>query len=211
MGIVAAQLSVIKKEADSTPGVDLPVTPVEVKLVVAGQCVYLALTNITKASIVTQYIKIFNDASYRSLRLACYGVFVLLVLSFTMGVFWGIFLCWPVSKLWQIDRPGHCGDSLVYWTAAASINTGLDFLVWALPIPLIQRLKLPRRQTWWLSVLFLVGCFTCVIGVIRIVRVRDTASHHLFASKYLFLLSRRMALTASLHRICPSVRYVERS
>ncbi|TID22784.1 putative inositol polyphosphate 5-phosphatase [Venturia nashicola] len=181
MSIVAAQLVVVKTEARSSPDGSTPVTPTEVKLIVAGQFIYLALTNITKASIVAQYLKVFNDASYRTLQWACYVVFSLLILSFTLGVFWGIFLCWPIKKLWQIERSGHCGNSLVYWTAAASINTGLDFLVWALPIPLVGRLKLPRRQMFWLCMLFLVGCFTCVIGIVRIIRVRDTAAHHLFA------------------------------
>ncbi|KAE9988634.1 putative inositol polyphosphate 5-phosphatase [Venturia inaequalis] len=177
------ELTVIKKAVHKAPDGSSPVTPAEIKLIVAGQCVYLALTNITKASIVTQYLKIFNDTSYRTLQWACYVVFTLLILSFTLGVFWGIFLCWPVKKLWQTERSGHCGNSLVYWTAAASINTGLDFLVWALPIPIVRRLKLPWRQMYWICVLFSVGCFTCVVGIVRIVRVRDTAAHHLFASK----------------------------
>jgi hypothetical protein len=111
----------------------------------------------TKASILTQYLRIFHDTSYRILRLVCYIVFSLLLLSFVLGILWGVLLCWPVEKLWKPEVPGHCGNSLIYWTTAAGINTGLDFFVWAIPMPVISRLRLPRRQMLWLFVLFLVG------------------------------------------------------
>lgn len=50
-----------------------------------------------------------------------------------------------------------CIDSLTIWYIAAGINITTDFIVFALPIPLINSLQLPRRQKILLIMVFGLG------------------------------------------------------
>jgi hypothetical protein len=135
------------------------------KLVIINNNLWAVAVNVTKASILAQYLRLFSS---RSTRFVCYFLLVLLIPVLCWSVFAGTFLCTPVAKLWKPQLPGHCMNARQYWLSAAAINIGMDFTVLLLPLPAITQLRLPRKQKICLILMFLLGFFVCVVSVVRI-------------------------------------------
>lgn len=142
------------------------------KLVVVNNNVWIILVNITKASILIQYLRIF---SCRPLRWLCLTLMTLLLPAVVWCVFGGTFLCSPTAKLWNPNLPGHCMSARNYWYSVAGIDIGLDFLVLMLPMPAISSLHLPRKQKFGLLLVFMLGFFVCVVSVVRLLTVLVTS------------------------------------
>ena len=138
------------------------------KLVIINNNLWALAVNITKASILAQYLRVF---SCRTVRLLCYILYVALVPAVLWSIFAGTFLCRPVAKLWNPSIPGECMSAQTYWLSAAGINIGLDFLVLLLPLPAITSLHLPRRQKICIVLIFLLGFFICIVSVVRLLTV----------------------------------------
>ncbi|KAF4966332.1 hypothetical protein FSARC_5960 [Fusarium sarcochroum] len=62
----------------------------------------------------------------------------------------------------------------VMWYTNVAGNIATDLIIILLPIPAITRLKLPRRQKWYLFGVFALGTFTVVISFIRIAFLNDS-------------------------------------
>jgi hypothetical protein len=135
------------------------------KLVIINNNLWAVAVNVTKASILAQYLRLFSS---RSTRFVCYFLLFLLIPVVCWSVFAGTFLCTPVAKLWKPHLPGHCMNPRQYWLSAAAINIGMDFTVLLLPLPAITQLRLPRKQKICLVLMFLLGFFVCVVSVVRL-------------------------------------------
>lgn len=66
------------------------------KLVLAWNCMYILLVNVTKASVLMQYLRILLD---RNMRMLIFTLMSCLLVASCWGVFGGVFLCSPISKL----------------------------------------------------------------------------------------------------------------
>lgn len=124
------------------------------KLFLSWNVLYVVLIHVTKASILTQYLRIFPT---RTMRRLTWLLFAALVPSVMWGVFASIFFCNPVRKIWRPMVPGKCISTRTYWLSVSAVNIVLDFAVLALPMPVISRLKLPKRQKIALVGVFLLG------------------------------------------------------
>ncbi|KAI4722973.1 hypothetical protein E4T48_00769 [Aureobasidium sp. EXF-10727] len=149
------------------------------KLFLSWNVLYVALIHVTKASILTQYLRIFPT---RTMRRLTWLLFAALVPSVLWGVFASIFICDPVRKVWRPMVPGHCLGTRTYWLSVTAVNIVLDFAVLALPMPVISRLKLPKRQKIALVGVFLLGFFTCAVSVVRLVLVHNAYARHDFTA-----------------------------
>ena len=150
---------------------DIPASTVA-KLVVVNNNLWIVLVNITKASILIQYLRVFSCPTLRRL---CLGLMILLLPAALWGIFGGTFLCSPTAKLWNPQLPGHCMSAQDYWYSVAGIDIGLDVLVLLLPLPAISGLHLPRKQKFGLLLVFFLGFFVCVVSVARLVTVLVTS------------------------------------
>ncbi|KAK1987629.1 hypothetical protein LZ30DRAFT_155076 [Colletotrichum cereale] len=79
-----------------------------------------------------------------------------------------IFNCTPVATFWDKTIPGTCLPNNPGWYFSATGNIITDLMIFVLPLPVIVRLKLHRRQKYVLLGIFSLGFFTCAISVIRI-------------------------------------------
>lgn len=138
------------------------------KLVIINNNIWAVAVNVTKASILAQYLRIFSS---RNTRICCFALFVLLIPAVCWSVFAGTFLCRPIEKLWDPQRPGECMDPRKYWLSAAGLNIGIDFAVLLLPLPAITQLRLPRKQKIYLMLIFLLGFLVCVVSIVRLATV----------------------------------------
>ena len=75
----------------------------------------------------------------------------------------------PVKAYWEVEPqyPHKCINTGYMLFAASVINIFTDFLVTALPMPLIWSLKLPTRQRLAVISIFGVGVIVNVAGSIR--------------------------------------------
>jgi hypothetical protein len=152
------------------------------KLVIINNNLWAVAVNVTKASILAQYLRIFSS---RLTRFCCFVLLVLLLPAVCWSVFAGTFLCRPVAKLWDPQLDGTCMDPRSYWLSAAGINIGIDFAVLILPLPAITQLRLPRKQKICLVLMFLLGFFVCVVSVVRLATVYFLERSGRLVGKYL--------------------------
>ncbi|KAK4188597.1 hypothetical protein QBC35DRAFT_451095 [Podospora australis] len=81
----------------------------------------------------------------------------------------GIFICTPIDKFWYGDAlPGSCIPNIPQWYINAAGNIITDLAVFALPLPALWRLTMPKPQKIVLIFIFSLGFFTVIISVIRI-------------------------------------------
>ncbi|KAL8824702.1 MAG: hypothetical protein Q9170_008072 [Blastenia crenularia] len=66
-------------------------------------------------------------------------------------------------------RGGRCINVQSYFLSAGAINTITDFVLLALPIPILWHLRTGTRQKVLLTLIFTVGLTVCIVSVIRLV------------------------------------------
>lgn len=138
------------------------------RLVVVANALWILIVNITKASILSQYLRIFCARLTRTLT---HLLFTALAVAALYALFQGIFLCQPVAKLWSPRLPGTCASAQTYWLSVAGLDISLDALVLLLPLPAIFSLRLPTRQKIALVALFALGFLVCAVAVARLLTV----------------------------------------
>ncbi|KXT15626.1 hypothetical protein AC579_5839 [Pseudocercospora musae] len=138
------------------------------KLIVAFNTLWSILVNITKASILAQYLRIFDGTWTRR---CCYLILFLLLPATAWGIFGGIFLCKPTAKIWNPQIPGNCWNAQTYWSSVSAVDIFLDFWTLILPMPAIAGLHLPRKQKIATMLAFLLGFVVCIVGVARMATV----------------------------------------
>ena len=149
-------------------------------LIIANNNLWALTVNVTKASILMQYLRIFSGRTTRAL---CYVLLFCLVPSLCWAIFGGTFLCNPAKKLWMPQLEGSCRSAQTYWLSAASTDISLDFLVLTLPMPAVVALRLPRKQKATLVLVFLLGFSVCAVSLARLATVLITSSRgHLVES-----------------------------
>ncbi|CAL5871824.1 uncharacterized protein PFLUO_LOCUS6077 [Penicillium psychrofluorescens] len=101
------------------------------------------------------------------------GAMVFVGVSCTMFTFISIFQCSPIKAYWQVSpkEPYTCMNNGDILFSASVINIFTDFLVTALPMPLIWSLKLPARQRLAVISIFGLGVVVNVAGSVRTVYV----------------------------------------
>jgi hypothetical protein len=72
----------------------------------------------------------------------------------------GFIFCLPVRQFWNLSqdtRKQHCLPEGPVWYTNAGIQIATDLLILALPMPLLWRLQMPRRQKWGIMIVFGLG------------------------------------------------------
>lgn len=66
--------------------------------------------------------------------------------------------CLPTRYIWDpLSPPTRCINYYAFWYTSAGFNTLTAIIIWILPIPLIKGLHLPKRQKYWIIVVFALG------------------------------------------------------
>ncbi|KAK7942755.1 uncharacterized protein PG986_011868 [Apiospora aurea] len=82
-----------------------------------------------------------------------------------------IFQCNPVRAAYDIAIPAaekKCINVNAFYLANAAVNIFTDLLTYTLPIRLVLRLQIPRRQKIGLAVILCLGLFACISSIVRI-------------------------------------------
>ncbi|GLI79413.1 hypothetical protein PoHVEF18_007746 [Penicillium ochrochloron] len=145
------------------------------KLNIVFQIMFSWSSSITKISLLWFCRRLLGagKGNFKWFNWAFIGSMIFVGLSCLMFTFISIFQCSPIKAYWDVSPkyPYKCldGGSIVF--SASVINIFTDFLVTALPMPLIWSLKLPARQRLAVISIFGLGIIVNVAGSVRTVYV----------------------------------------
>jgi hypothetical protein len=142
------------------------------RLFYISEIIYVVVLALTKASIVTMYLRIFW--AYRSFYIACYVVLTFIFVSSSVVTILTIRSCQPVEFFWDRDI---AGGSCLNITALAYANSGLavlhDLVIIILPISMLWSLQMSRKKKVFIGVMFALGGIGLVATIVRLQTLKD--------------------------------------
>lgn len=151
------------------------------QLVFAQSLLYQLAINLVKATFVFQYLRIFSHLRYP--KYYCFLLLFLVIGATTWGVFGIIFLCDPAKTYWDVSVNGRCMNAEHHFWSTSIIGIVIDWAIWILPMPIVGKLRLPRRQKWGLWGVFGLGGFVCIVSILRLTLVHQAAHEGKMTSK----------------------------
>ncbi|KAI1486441.1 hypothetical protein F5X96DRAFT_682013 [Biscogniauxia mediterranea] len=133
------------------------------------QITYKSSINLTKASILLLYLRIFTGV--RWFRLACAFVLTSVVMYCIASVTATIFQCTPITGAFDKTIEYHCIDNSRFWFANAGFSIATDIVILTLPMPLVYSLQIPRIQKIALIVVFTLGVFVVITSCLRVTTI----------------------------------------
>ena len=106
-------------------------------------------------SILCLYLRALN---YNSVRVAARIILVIVVITHVWIIASLATVCIPISAFWDMEKAktSYCHPFSVYWSHAG-INILTDFMICALPLLVLHKLKVSRRQKVALYLVFLLA------------------------------------------------------
>ncbi|KAK4443639.1 hypothetical protein QBC34DRAFT_498874 [Podospora aff. communis PSN243] len=124
----------------------------------------------TKMSILVLYLRIMPCGA---IRIANFVVMTIVMIC-NVWVFIGAFIgCIPLAKNWDPTLPGTCLPLLSLTLGNSIMHVITDFIIFALPIPILVKLNMNIKKKIGLLFVFSIGFFVCLISFIRIVAIRQ--------------------------------------
>ncbi|KAI5918372.1 hypothetical protein F4810DRAFT_715547 [Camillea tinctor] len=133
------------------------------------QITYKSSINLTKASILLLYLRIFTGV--RWFKLACAFVLISVVTYCIASVTATIFQCTPITGAFDKTIEHHCIDNAHFWFANAGFSISTDIVILTLPMPLVYSLQIPRIQKIALIVVFTLGVFVVITSCLRVTTI----------------------------------------
>lgn len=91
------------------------------------------------------------------------------IATFLAFVIAGLFQCNPIAFAWDKSiLGGQCFDVTALFYANAGLNIFQDVFIYILPMKLLWQVKIPRKQKIALVIVFAVGGFVCITGMLRL-------------------------------------------
>ncbi|KAI1779639.1 hypothetical protein F4818DRAFT_148293 [Hypoxylon cercidicola] len=118
-----------------------------------------------KLAFLMQYYRVFTVRKMRTTIL----VAMVIIGSWSLSqVLISILICDPVAGFWENSIDSRCIPNYPQWYINAAGNIATDLAIFAIPLPILVHLHLPKAQRLVLIGIFSLGFFTCAISVIRI-------------------------------------------
>ena len=129
----------------------------------------------TKTSIIVFYLsfskeeKVFRMCNYLTLLVVNVAGFALTITSIAQ--------CRPVSAAFKYPIPtsAKCIDIVALYLSSAPVNVSTDLALLFLPMPILTRMRLPKKQKIILVVTFGCGIFVAAVDVVRIAYLQSAA------------------------------------
>ncbi|KAJ5591899.1 uncharacterized protein N7459_002268 [Penicillium hispanicum] len=136
------------------------------KIFLANQFTYFVLCPSIKISIVCFYRRVFTTPRFQRFT---FGLNCLIAAWGT-----GIFLacagqCRPLRAYWDHSVEGHCFNANQFFIVNQAFNVVMDFVILALPIPMVWGLHRAWQDKLALNGVFALGAFVCFASIYRIV------------------------------------------
>ncbi|KAI0841816.1 hypothetical protein F5Y06DRAFT_285265 [Hypoxylon sp. FL0890] len=133
------------------------------------QVTYKACINLTKASILLLYVRLFGNTKW--LRWACRFMLTCIIMYCIASVTATIFQCTPVTKAFDKSIKGTCISNGKFWYANAGFSIATDVIILTIPMPLVYALQIPRVQKAALMMVFALGVFVVITSCLRVTTI----------------------------------------
>ncbi|VBB71324.1 Putative protein of unknown function [Podospora comata] len=134
------------------------------KLFYVAQAFYKLTINLTKASILLLYLRIFPKLWFRKTCLVLLAVILLYMVGTTASSIWQ---CNPIPRAWDKSIAGTCISITANWYANAAFSITTDLVILGLPMHSIYTSHLPTSQKLALMGVFALGLFTTITSILR--------------------------------------------
>ena len=125
------------------------------KMFFVGEILYFVCISLSKGSILCFYSRIFGPI--KPFRWALKVAAILVAGWGIAGTFAVVFQCSPVKKTWELMTPGTCTIIEAQFISTASLNVLIDLVLLLLPLPVLWRLQITKRQKIGLMGVFVLG------------------------------------------------------
>ncbi|KAF4825696.1 Satratoxin biosynthesis SC1 cluster protein 4 [Colletotrichum siamense] len=128
--------------------------------------IYTICGSFAKVSLLIFYMRLSPQRWFKWAVWITLGV----IISYSAALFFAlIFACDPIAMSWDVTvTEGTCIDRPAIYIATAVANIVSDVMIFSLPIPIVVKLQIPRRQKIGLFFIFAVGSLTVVTSLIRV-------------------------------------------
>ncbi|KAK3113861.1 hypothetical protein LTR53_008436 [Teratosphaeriaceae sp. CCFEE 6253] len=139
------------------------------KVAFAAKLMFTLAATFTRLSLICFYYRLVKDSGLRWFTWVLHASLawtVAVCLTFLAEVIW---LCIPIQAYWVFPPMAHayCLDEGKVMLGGGVINSVSDLLTTVLPIPIVARLQMPRRQRLGVCVLLCLGFVVTIAGVVR--------------------------------------------
>ncbi|KAK8048152.1 PTH11-typeG-protein-coupled receptor [Apiospora phragmitis] len=128
------------------------------------QITYKSCINLTKASILLLYLRIFGNVMW--FRWFCIVLTTIIAIYCVASVTATIFQCTPVPRVYDRTLDGTCIDNGKFWFANSGFSIATDLIILCIPLPMVYFLQLPRAQKVALFVVFTLGVLADLSSVV---------------------------------------------
>ncbi|TKA63200.1 hypothetical protein B0A49_08990 [Cryomyces minteri] len=137
------------------------------------QICYKLLGGFTKLAFLCLYFRLFWCAR-TFMMIAKVTIVVVIVgsLAFACGT---VLMCTPVQKSWNRQLQGECFNYAAFWYAHAGFNTLMDIWIYIMPLPVLVKLKMEKRDRYGLYFVFALGAFVIAASVTRMVLLNPSS------------------------------------
>lgn len=108
-----------------------------------------------RLALLLMYLRLFG--SNKRFKYATWAVLFFVTGYLSCNIITLIFGCTPITKYWKPEEPGHCIVLVKADHAYGSMNVVSDVLLFLLPLPMVWRLQLSRREKLGLCLVFMSG------------------------------------------------------
>ncbi|KAI2465136.1 integral membrane protein [Annulohypoxylon bovei var. microspora] len=144
--------------------ISAPEQTLTLKLYYVAQAFYKLTLNLTKASVLLLYLRIFLQ---RWFKISCYVLLSIILGYMVATTASSIWQCTPISRAWDKSVPGTCISITGNWYANAGFSIATDIAILVLPMQPIYRSNLPTKQKWALIIVFALGIFVTITSILR--------------------------------------------
>lgn len=137
------------------------------KLYYFGEIIYFICVGVTKVAVLLLYLRL---ATSKSLRRSIWFMMAIVIISAFASLLACIFQCSPIHKAWDTTGlvEGTCINVNALFYANAGLDIVQDLIIYILPMKMLYQIQIPRRQKYALIIVFAIGGFVVVTGMIRL-------------------------------------------
>ncbi|KAF4553062.1 Hypothetical protein D9617_8g050750 [Elsinoe fawcettii] len=128
------------------------------------QVTYKPLGGFVKMAFLCLYLRIFKIPKF---QLFTKIMMVNVVLGATALAIATVFQCTPIRRAYDKTVPGTCINLMAFWYSHSIWHAVGDFIIFLMPVPVINTLQIPGSRKLGLISVFALGAFTCAASIMR--------------------------------------------
>jgi hypothetical protein len=155
---------------------------------------YMITTTFVKLSIISFLRRLFHSSVKWDYLF--YALYVCYLIIFFVGFFADVFLCHPVSAVWNLrvyaETGGHCRDLFLTTLVFCILFALSDVVLLAIPLSVVTTMRMRRERKVAMIFIFALGGLSCVFAIWKAAYLSAVRGDFDDSCKSLFLFQVRL-------------------